>query len=100
MNLHLIFSSALVVSAMTLSLVTCDLGTVFELVGATSACAMAYILPPLLYQAHDALMEDIRRLGSRRSGAHGHDNKHALNLSGRSSKCSAQACPDISGASS
>ena len=49
MNLHLIFSSALVVSAMTLSLVTCDLGTVFELVGATSACAMAYILPPLCY---------------------------------------------------
>ncbi|KAI1210441.1 transmembrane amino acid transporter protein-domain-containing protein [Annulohypoxylon truncatum] len=49
MNLHLIFSSALVVSAMTLSLVTCDLGIVFELVGATSACALAYILPPLCY---------------------------------------------------
>ncbi|KAI1388742.1 transmembrane amino acid transporter protein-domain-containing protein [Hypoxylon trugodes] len=49
MNLHLIFSSALVVSAMTLSLVTCDLGVVFELVGATSACALAYILPPLCY---------------------------------------------------
>ncbi|KAI1460871.1 hypothetical protein F4805DRAFT_465342 [Annulohypoxylon moriforme] len=49
MNLHLIFSSALVVSAMTLSLITCDLGVVFELVGATSACALAYILPPLCY---------------------------------------------------
>lgn len=49
MNLHLIFTTALVVSAMTLSLLTCDLGTVFELVGATSACAMAYILPPLCY---------------------------------------------------
>ncbi|KAI1418118.1 transmembrane amino acid transporter protein-domain-containing protein [Hypoxylon sp. FL1857] len=49
MNLHLIFSSTLVVSAMTLSLVTCDLGVVFELVGATSACALAYILPPLCY---------------------------------------------------
>ncbi|KAI0130863.1 transmembrane amino acid transporter protein-domain-containing protein [Daldinia grandis] len=49
MNLHLIFSSALVVSAMTLSLLTCDLGVVFELVGATSACALAYILPPLCY---------------------------------------------------
>ncbi|KAI1487939.1 aspartic peptidase domain-containing protein [Biscogniauxia mediterranea] len=46
---HLIFSSALVVSAMTLSLVTCDLGVVFELVGATSASALAYILPPLCY---------------------------------------------------
>ncbi|CAL3967458.1 hypothetical protein PZA11_003757 [Diplocarpon coronariae] len=49
MNLHLIFSSALVVSAMTLSLMTCDLGAVFELIGATSACVLAYILPPLCY---------------------------------------------------
>ncbi|KAK0704950.1 transmembrane amino acid transporter [Lasiosphaeris hirsuta] len=49
MNLHLIFTTSLVVSAMTLSLLTCDLGTVFELVGATSAAAMAYILPPLCY---------------------------------------------------
>ncbi|KAI1430677.1 transmembrane amino acid transporter family protein [Xylaria sp. CBS 124048] len=49
MNLHLIYSSALVVSAMLLSLFTCDLGIVFELVGATSACALAYILPPLCY---------------------------------------------------
>ncbi len=49
MNLHLIFSTSLVVSAMTLSLLTCDLGVIFELVGATSACAMAYILPPLCY---------------------------------------------------
>ncbi|KAI4599175.1 hypothetical protein KJ359_002134 [Pestalotiopsis sp. 9143b] len=49
MNLHLIFSSALVVSAMVVSLITCDLGVVFELVGATSACALAYILPPLCY---------------------------------------------------
>ncbi|KAK9798803.1 putative Amino acid transporter [Seiridium cardinale] len=49
MHLHLIFSSALVVGAMTISLITCDLGVVFELVGATSACALAYILPPLCY---------------------------------------------------
>lgn len=48
-NRHLIFSSALVVSAMGVSLVTCDLGAVFELIGATSACALAYILPPLCY---------------------------------------------------
>ncbi|KAI5928012.1 transmembrane amino acid transporter family protein [Camillea tinctor] len=47
--LHLIFSSALVVSAMAISLITCDLGVVFELVGATSAAALAYILPPLCY---------------------------------------------------
>ncbi|RPA95589.1 hypothetical protein L873DRAFT_1774298 [Choiromyces venosus 120613-1] len=49
MSRHLIFSSALVVSAMALSLMTCDLGVVFELIGATSACALAYILPPLCY---------------------------------------------------
>ena len=48
-NRHLIFSSALVVSAMSISLFTCDLGAVFELIGATSACALAYILPPLCY---------------------------------------------------
>ncbi|EXJ86253.1 hypothetical protein A1O1_06623 [Capronia coronata CBS 617.96] len=48
-NRHLIFSSALVVAAMAVSLMTCDLGAVFELIGATSACALAYILPPLCY---------------------------------------------------
>jgi hypothetical protein len=32
-----------------LSLFTCDLGAVFELIGATSAAALAYILPPLCY---------------------------------------------------
>ncbi|KAF2002613.1 hypothetical protein P154DRAFT_544308 [Amniculicola lignicola CBS 123094] len=48
-NRHLIFTSSLVLSAMTLSLMTCDLGVVFELFGATSACALAYILPPLCY---------------------------------------------------
>ncbi|KAL2126233.1 hypothetical protein VTI74DRAFT_1375 [Chaetomium olivicolor] len=49
MNLHLILTSSLVFSAMVLSLLTCDLGTVFDLVGGTSAAAMAYILPPLCY---------------------------------------------------
>ncbi|PSR78799.1 transmembrane amino acid transporter [Coniella lustricola] len=49
MNMHLILSTSLIVSSMMLSLTTCDLGSVFELVGATSACAMAYILPPLCY---------------------------------------------------
>ncbi|KAL4889039.1 transmembrane amino acid transporter protein-domain-containing protein [Aspergillus ambiguus] len=46
---HLIFTSALVVTAMTMSLITCDLGAVFELIGATSAAALAYIFPPLCY---------------------------------------------------
>ncbi|KAI1506535.1 transmembrane amino acid transporter family protein [Biscogniauxia marginata] len=49
MGRHLAFSTALVVAAMAISLVTCDLGVVFELVGATSAAALAYILPPLCY---------------------------------------------------
>ncbi|KAH9881187.1 hypothetical protein J1614_001682 [Plenodomus biglobosus] len=48
-NRHLIFTSTLVISALTLSLLTCDLGVVFELFGATSACALAFILPPLCY---------------------------------------------------
>lgn len=48
-NRHLIFTTSLVLSAMGMSLITCDLGVVFELVGATSACALAYILPPLCF---------------------------------------------------
>ncbi|QIW97458.1 hypothetical protein AMS68_002976 [Peltaster fructicola] len=48
-NRHLIFTTSLVLSAMSLALLTCDLGIVFELVGATSACALAYILPPLCF---------------------------------------------------
>ena len=48
-NRHIIFTTSLVVSAMTLALITCDIGIVFELVGATSACALAYILPPLCF---------------------------------------------------
>lgn len=46
---HVIITTALVSSAMTISLLTCDLGIVFEFVGATSACALAYILPPACY---------------------------------------------------
>ncbi|KAG5950628.1 hypothetical protein E4U33_007280 [Claviceps sp. LM78 group G4] len=46
---HLVLSTGLVVAATAVSLLTCDLGVVFELVGATSAVAMAYILPPMCY---------------------------------------------------
>ncbi|KAJ5081985.1 Vacuolar amino acid transporter 2 [Penicillium argentinense] len=46
---HLIFTTSLVVTSMVLALVTCDLGMVFELIGATSAAALAYIFPPLCY---------------------------------------------------
>ncbi|EOA92227.1 uncharacterized protein SETTUDRAFT_162680, partial [Exserohilum turcica Et28A] len=48
-NRHIIFTTALVVSALTMALLTCDIGVVFELFGATSACALAFILPPLCY---------------------------------------------------
>ncbi|MCJ1470545.1 hypothetical protein MMC07_009191 [Pseudocyphellaria aurata] len=48
-NRHLIFTTSLVICAMTLALITCDLGAVFELIGATSACALAYMFPPLCY---------------------------------------------------
>ncbi|KAJ5179779.1 Vacuolar amino acid transporter 2 [Penicillium capsulatum] len=48
-NRHLIFTTSLVLSSMALALLTCDLGSVFELIGATSAAALAYIFPPLCY---------------------------------------------------
>lgn len=46
---HFVLTTSLVVGAMALALMTCDLGAVFELIGATSACALAYIMPPLCY---------------------------------------------------
>lgn len=46
---HIIISTGLVGAATLLSLLTCDLGAVFELVGATSAVAMAYVMPPMCY---------------------------------------------------
>ncbi|KAJ5569929.1 Amino acid transporter transmembrane [Penicillium hispanicum] len=48
-NRHLIFTTSLVITSMILALITCDLGSVFELIGATSAAALAYIFPPLCY---------------------------------------------------
>ncbi|KAK2739098.1 hypothetical protein FQN57_006664 [Myotisia sp. PD_48] len=49
LNRHLIFTSSLVVTSVILSLLTCDLGHALELIGATSASVLAYILPPLCY---------------------------------------------------
>jgi sodium-coupled neutral amino acid transporter 11 len=46
---HVAISTTLVGGATFLSLLTCDLGAVFELVGATSAVAMAYVMPPMCY---------------------------------------------------
>lgn len=46
---HLIFTTSLVFTSTAIALVTCDLGIVFELIGATSAASLAYIFPPLCY---------------------------------------------------
>ncbi|OUM51038.1 hypothetical protein BVG19_g119 [[Candida] boidinii] len=46
---HFIITTVLCVSTMSVSLFTCNLGAILELVGATSACIMAYILPPLCF---------------------------------------------------
>lgn len=46
---HVLLSTGLTVAAMAVALSTCDLGAVFELIGATSACALAYIFPPMCY---------------------------------------------------
>ena len=46
---HVIISTGLMGAATFISLLTCDLGAVFELVGATSAVAMAYVMPPMCY---------------------------------------------------
>ena len=46
---HFILTTALVFSAMLVSLLTTDLGIVLEITGSTSAVAIAFLLPPLCY---------------------------------------------------
>lgn len=46
---HALTTTVLVFSAMSVSLFTCNLGAILELVGASSACVMAYILPPMCF---------------------------------------------------
>ncbi|CUS24325.1 LAQU0S15e01970g1_1 [Lachancea quebecensis] len=46
LKLHVIISTVLVFGTMAISLTTCNLGALFELIGATTASLMAYILPP------------------------------------------------------
>ncbi|SCU96690.1 LADA_0H02234g1_1 [Lachancea dasiensis] len=45
-RLHFLITIAMVFSTMGISLITCNLGALFELIGATTASLMAYILPP------------------------------------------------------
>lgn len=46
---HIIITTVLVFTSMSVSLFTCNLGMILELIGATSASLMAYIIPPLCY---------------------------------------------------
>lgn len=46
---HIVTTTVMMLTAMCVALITCNLGVILELVGATSACVMAYILPPLCY---------------------------------------------------
>ncbi|KAI9321678.1 transmembrane amino acid transporter protein-domain-containing protein [Dichotomocladium elegans] len=46
---HAIMTTALVLVALIISLLTCNLGIVLELTGGFSATMLAYILPPLCY---------------------------------------------------
>lgn len=48
-RIHAIITTILVVAAMCVSLFTCNLGVILELVGSSSASCMAYILPPMCY---------------------------------------------------
>ncbi|KAJ5081568.1 hypothetical protein NUU61_009832 [Penicillium alfredii] len=49
LNRHVVLTTSLVAASVVVSLITCDLGLVFELIGATSAAALAFIFPPLCY---------------------------------------------------
>ena len=47
--IHVGLTTGLVWSATLIATQICDLGAVFEIIGATSASVLAYILPPLCY---------------------------------------------------
>lgn len=46
---HFIVTTFIVFSTMSVSLFTCNLGIILELIGSTSASLMAYIIPPMCY---------------------------------------------------
>ncbi|TQS37700.1 hypothetical protein Golomagni_01816 [Golovinomyces magnicellulatus] len=49
MFVHIFLTTGHVLFAMIISLFVCDLGVVLEIIGAISACALGYIIPPLCY---------------------------------------------------
>ncbi|KAK4055630.1 hypothetical protein OIV83_000176 [Microbotryomycetes sp. JL201] len=46
---HVVITTSLVLGAMTVSLITCDLGVILELAGGFSATALAYLFPAACY---------------------------------------------------
>lgn len=65
---HFGITSFLVFSSMSVSLFTCNLGIILELVGATSASIMAFVMPPacfiaLLQPEEKTLMQRVRCYG-------------------------------------
>ncbi|CCH44072.1 Sodium-coupled neutral amino acid transporter 2 [Wickerhamomyces ciferrii] len=46
---HFLYTLVLVIFTMGISLMTCNLGALFELIGASTASAMAYIIPPMCH---------------------------------------------------
>lgn len=46
---HFAITTALILATTGISLLTCDLGVILELVGASAACTMAYILPQMCF---------------------------------------------------
>lgn len=57
---HIVLTTALVVSAMVVSLLTCDLGIVLEVTGGLSATALAFFFPSVCYLklSHNASQVD------------------------------------------
>jgi len=61
---HIVLTTSLVLSAMVISLLTCDLGIVLELTGGLSATALAFCFPSVCYLklSHDASQLDCSTL--------------------------------------
>ena len=78
LGLHVMYTTGLVVGVVLLSLLTCDLGAVFEIIGATSAASLAFVFPPLCWlwltgrgrrAKGDGVAGPVRRIAWKRWGA-------------------------------
>lgn len=61
---HFFITTFLVFSSMAVSLFTCNLGIILEVIGATSASLMAYIIPPLCYLKLSCNQSDFKNMGA------------------------------------